>query len=151
MQYQQFTYICLLIASSLTSAVLGVYALLKRRNTKGTTSFILSMLAVTIWSVANTLELMSSDFSTKLFWANMQYFAYCYSPVTLVALCMQFTGFEKWLQKKSFLWLLVIPTIIILLVWTNRLHSLIRYDMHMDHEGIFPVIAKKYGHAFFFS
>ncbi len=145
----QYTYIVFLIASSLTSAFLGIYALLRRRSSKGATSFILSMLAVTIWSVANTLEMLSSDFSTKLFWANMQYFAYCYSPVTLVALCMQFTGYDQWLQKRKILWLTVIPTIIILLVWTDQLHGLVRYDMYMDYGGAFPVISKKYGPVFF--
>jgi len=100
-------YICLLIASSLTSAFLGIFALLKRRSSKGAVSFILSMLAVTILSAGNTLEMVSSDFSTKLFWANIQYFAYCYSPVVLVALCMQFTGFDKWIQNRRILWLAV--------------------------------------------
>lgn len=149
MQYQQIKYISLLIASSLTSAFLGIYALLRLRNSKGAKSFMLSMLAVTIWSAANILEMLSSDFSTKLFWANVQYFAYCYSPVTLLALCMQFTGFDKWIQKKRILWLTVVPTIIIILVWTDPLHGLIRYNMHLDYEGVFPVIAKKYGPAFF--
>ncbi|MGI5971434.1 MAG: histidine kinase N-terminal 7TM domain-containing protein [Oscillospiraceae bacterium] len=146
---QQAIYVCLLAASSLTSASLGIFALFKRRNSKGAVSFVLSMLAVTIWSVAHTLEILSGDFSTKLFWANMQYFAYCFSPVTLVALCMEFTGYDTWIRSKRFIWLAVIPTITIILVWTDQLHGLVRYDMHMDYGGIFPVIAKKYGPAFY--
>jgi PAS domain S-box-containing protein len=149
MHYLQVLYVCLLAASSLTSASLGIFALLKRRKSKGSVSFMLSMIAVTIWSVAHTLEITSHDFSTKLFWANIQYFAYCYSPVTLVALCMEFTGYDKWIRSKRFLWLAVIPTIIIILVWTDQLHGLIRYDIHMDYNGIFPVISKRYGPAFY--
>jgi len=109
----------------------------------------LSMLAVTIWSVGHAFEMLSGDFHSKLFWANFQYFAYCYSPVTLVALCLQFTGYGKWVRKKRFLLLAVIPAITIILVWTDLMHGLVRYDMHMDHSGIFTVIAKKYGPAFF--
>jgi PAS domain S-box-containing protein len=107
------------------------------------------MFVVTVWSLGNALEMSAIDFSTKLFWANIQYFAYCYSPVTLLALCMQFTGYDKWIQNKSILWFTVIPTIIVILVWTDGLHGLIRYDMHMDYSGAFPVIAKKYGLAFY--
>lgn len=149
MQFQYIPYIWPLFASAFISLSLGIFALLRRKHARGAVSFILSMLVVTIWSSANALEMASADFSTKLFWANMQYFAYCYSPVTLLALCMQFTGFDKWIQNRKVLWLAVIPTIIIMLVWTDELHGLMRYDLHMDYIGLFPVIAKKYGPAFF--
>jgi len=88
----------------------------EEKKTKSAVSFILSMFVVTIWSSANALEMASTDFSTKLFWANIQYFAYRYSPVTLLALCMQFNGYDEWIQKCKVLWLAVIPTIIIMLV-----------------------------------
>jgi hypothetical protein len=89
------------------------------------------------------------DFSTKLFWANMQYFAFCYSPVTLLSLCMEFTGYDKWIRTRKVYWLALIPALIIILVWTDGLHGLVRYDMHMDYSGAFPVITKEYGVAFF--
>lgn len=148
MQYQYVPYMWPLLASAFVSLSLGIYALL-RRNVKGTASFILSMLVVTIWSIGNALEMASIDFSTKLFWANMQYFAYCYSPVTLLAMCMQFTGYDGWIRNRKVLWIAFIPTIIVLLVWTDGIHGLMRYDMHMDYSGSFPVIEKKYGPFFY--
>lgn len=148
MQFQYIPYMWPLIISAFISLSLGIFALLRRR-VKGTTSFILSMIVVTIWSLGNAFEMASIDFSTKLFWANIQYFAYCYSPVTLLAMCMQFTGYDQWIHNKKVLWLAVIPTIIILLVWTDGIHGLIRYDMYMDYSGSFPVIDKKYGPAFY--
>ncbi|MDD2482443.1 MAG: histidine kinase N-terminal 7TM domain-containing protein, partial [Lutispora sp.] len=147
MRFQYIPYIWLLVVSSSVTLSLGIYALLRRKNAKGAASFILSMLVVTIWSFGNILEISAIDFSTKLFWANIEYFAYCYSPVTLLALCMEFTGYDKWVKNKKVWWLVVIPTIIIMLVWTDGVFGLIRYDMHMDYSGLFPVIAKKYGHA----
>lgn len=149
MQFQFTPYIWLLIISALMSLSLGIYALLMRRSARGVTSFVLSMFVVTIWSAGNALEMSAMDFSTKLFWANMQYFAYCYSPVTLLALCMQFTGYDRWIKNKKILWIAVIPTIIIILVWTDGLHGLMRYDMNMDYSGLFPVISKKYGPVFY--
>jgi PAS domain S-box-containing protein len=148
MQYQYIPYIWPLFASAFISLSLGIYALLSQR-VKGTVSFILSMFVVTIWSFCNALEMASIDFATKLFWANMQYFAYCYSPVTLLVMCMQFTGYDKLVHNRKVLWIAVVPTIIILLVWTDGLHGLIRYDMHMNYSGLFPVIDKKYGPAFY--
>ena len=149
MQFQYIPYIAPLTVSAFTSLFLGINILLTRRNSKGAVSFILSMLVVTIWSFCNALEMSAVDFRTKLFWANMQYFAYCYSPVTLLALCMQFTGYDDKIQNRKVLWFAVIPTIIVIFVWTDQLHGLVRYDMYMDYSGPFPVISKKYGPVFF--
>lgn len=148
MHYQYNPYILPLIASACTSLLLGISAL-RRRNVKGAKSFILNMFVVTIWSAVNALEMSSIDFPTKLFWANMQYIAYCYSPVTLLVLCMEFTGYDRWIRNRKFLWIAVIPTIIVMLVWTDRFHGLIRYGMHMNYNGSFPVIEKNYGPVFF--
>lgn len=142
-------YIWPLCLSALVSLALGIFALLRRRNTKGVMSFILSMFVVTLWSLGNALEMLAVDLPTKLFFANLQYLAYCYSPVTLLALCMQFTGYDAWVRSRRILALAVLPTLIVLLVWTDSLHGLIRFDLHMDTTGAFPVIAKKYGPGFF--
>ncbi len=149
MQYQYISYIWPLIASALTTLFLGIYAFAKRRNAKGAISFILCMVVVTLWSSANALEMSAVDFTTKLFWANVQYIAYCYAPVVLVALCMELTGGDQWIRNRKILWLVIIPTIIIILVWTDSIHGLIRYDLHLNYNGSFPVIEKKYGPAFF--
>ena len=93
--------------------------------------------------------MLSADFATKLFWANIQYFAYCYSPVFLLSLCMEYTGLDNWVRNKKIFWLCIIPTIVIVLVWTDGSHGLVRSDMHLDASGLFPVIAKDYGPVFY--
>lgn len=149
MRYEYVPDIWPLIASSFVTLFLGLYAFFTRRKAKGVLSFILSMLVLTIWSVANALEMSGADMTTKLFWANMQYIAYCYSPVTLFVLCAEFAGYDRREERKKIFWLAILPTVILLLVWTNSLHGLIRYDVHMDYSGAYPVIAKEYGPAFY--
>ncbi len=149
MHYQYHPYILPAIVSAFISVSLGIYTLYRHRNVKGAMSFMFSMFLVTIWSAGNALEMAGTDFPTKLFWANMQYFAYCYSPVTLLALCMEFSGYDRWIENRKVIWLAVLPTIIILLVWTDLQHGLVRYDLHMEYSGVFPVIAKSYGSLFY--
>lgn len=131
MQYQFHTYLMPLILSALVTLSLGIYALFKRRNVQGAGVFAISMFVVTIWSAGNALEMAGLNLATKLFWANIQYFAYCYSPVALLALCMQFTGFERWVGNKKIWWLAILPTIIFFLVWTDPAHGLMRYNTLM--------------------
>ena len=149
MQFQYTPYIWPLMASSAVTLALGVYAFARQQHSKCAASFITSMLLVTVWSGGNLLEMSGMDLPTKLFWANVQYFAYCFSPLALLALCMRFTGYDKWLHKKTFWWLLVLPVIIIALVWTDVYHGLMRYDFRLEISGAFPVIAKQYGPAFY--
>ncbi len=149
MRYQYVPYCWPLWISASITLFLGVFTMVKRRSAKGAVSFIISMFIVSIWSLSNALEMLGADLSTKLFWANVQYFAYCYSPVTLLALCMEYTGFISWIKNKKFLYLCIIPTIVIALVWTDGFHGLIRYNMHLDFNGLFPVIAKEYGPVFY--
>lgn len=147
--YQYIPYIWPLLASAAITVLLLAYAMSKRNTAKGAKSFVLSMIVLTVWTCANLMEMTAVSLSSKLFWANVQYFAYCYSPVTLISLCMEFTGYDRWNKNKKILWLTVIPTIIIILVWTDGFHGLIRYGIHMDYSGAIPVIDKKYGPLFF--
>ncbi len=149
MRYQYIPYIWPLIISGIMTISLGLYSLLRCKGSKGAVSFAISMFIVTLWSIPNALEMSAINLSTKLFWANVQYIAYCYSPVILFILCMQFAGNEKLAASKKQLLLLVIPTLILILVWTDKFHGLVRYNIHMDDQGPFPVIKKDYGIAFY--
>jgi PAS domain S-box len=149
MRYQYVPYCWPLWISASITLFLGVFTMARRRSAKGAVSFIISMFIVSIWSLGNALEMLGADLATKVFWANVQYFAYCYSPVTLLALCMEYTGFISWIKSKKFLYLCIVPTVVILLVWTDGVHGLIRNNMHLDFSGLFPVIAKEYGPVFY--
>lgn len=149
MSYQYISYIWLLIISSVITFFLGAIVFFGQRRSRRAYFFVASMIALTIWSLPNAFEIMGTNLQIKLFWGNVQYFAYCYSPLTLVALCMDFTGYDRLIRNKKLIMLAILPTIIILLVWTNSYHGLIRYDVHLDLKGPFHVVDKKYGIAFY--
>lgn len=149
MQYQYISYIWILMLSGFMTLFLGIYTLLKCRNAKGAVSFAIAMFIVTLWSVPNALEMSATVLPVKLFWANMQYIAYCYSPVILFLLCLEFTGHESWMNFRKIFLIFIIPTITFFLVWTDGFHGLVRYGIQLDYSGAFPVIKKQYGIAFY--
>lgn len=57
MHFKYIPYIWPLTGSALASLSLGVYSLIRQRNTKCAKSFIISMFVVTIWSVGNAFEM----------------------------------------------------------------------------------------------
>ena len=149
MSYQYVAYIGLLFVSAVITLFLGVIVLIGQRRSKRAYYFVASMLALTLWSLPNAFEMLGMSLQEKLFWGNVQYLAYCYSPLMLAALCMDFTGYDRYIKNKRLLWMAVLPTIILLLVWTNGYHGLIRYDVSLDASGPFPVLSKSYGIAFY--
>ena len=80
MPYRFISYIWLLIISGLMTIFLGIYALVRCRRSKGAISFAISMFIVTLWSIPNAMEMSATVLDVKLFWANVQYIAYCFSP-----------------------------------------------------------------------
>ncbi|TAH73778.1 MAG: PAS domain S-box protein [Anaerolineaceae bacterium] len=149
MSYRFTPYLLLLFISGLMSLSLGVYTIIKHRHAKGATSFAIAMFIVTLWSIPNALEMSAIALGVKLFWANVQYTAYCFSPVALLILCLDFSGYEKYINYKKLYWIFIIPTITIILVWTDKYHGLVRNNIHMDYSGVFPVIGKQYGSFFY--
>lgn len=149
MPYRFISYIWLLIISGLMTIFLGIYALVRCRRSKGAISFAISMFIVTLWSIPNAMEMSATVLDVKLFWANVQYIAYCFSPVVMFILCLEFTDYEKGLNIKKLIWLFIIPTVTIMLIWTDKYHGLVRYGFQMDYSGAFPVIKKQYGPFFY--
>lgn len=149
MYYQYHPYIWTVMASAALSVILGTFILLKCRNVKGAKSFLACLVFTALWSIGNAMEIAGADLPTKLFWANIQYFAYCYLPVALLSLCLEFSDFDHWVNSKKVLWFALLPSIIVILAWTDQYHGLIRYDIRLDYSGIFPVIVKKYGLLFY--
>lgn len=146
---EYYIYLWSLYISAAITISVGLYLLIKSRNTTGAHYFLLLLLAVAIWTLGTAMEISSTTLSQMKFWSKMQYFSYCYLPVFLFQLCVMFAGQYKHLQWKKIMAIYIIPTICILLVWTNDDHGLVRHHEVLDNSGTFPVIIKTYGPIFY--
>jgi PAS domain S-box-containing protein len=144
MHYQYIRYSIVLLVSATTAAIVGLYAL-RYRRVAGGASFIILALSGTVWPLANALEMAGTDLPTKLFWANVQYICYVLIPVVWLRLAMEYAGRGHLLTRRRLALLSIEPLLTVVLVWTNSLHGWIRRDVHLDSNGLFPIIAKTYG------
>jgi len=115
----------------------------------GARYFLLTLVLVEVWILAQAFEMAALDLSTKIIWANIQYTPIMLTPVTYLYLTLQFTKHANWLQLR---WLgllfLIAPIAMIILLWTNDIHGLIRQNAHLDFSGLFPTVEKTYGPLF---
>ena len=144
MHFQYLPYLWFLLASTVITVALGLYAW-RHRTVLRATPFVALMSLATLWSFANGLEMAGADLPTKLFWANVQYLCYVTIPVVWLALALQINGRGEWLTRRRLALLMIIPMITVALVWSGSFHDLMRRNVRLDSGGPFSVIAKTWG------
>jgi PAS domain S-box-containing protein len=128
--------------------VLVIYAL-QNITVLGARFFLITLLLVEVWIVAQAFEMAAVNLPLKLIWANIQYAPIMLTPVTYLYLALQYTRQEYLLSGAGFLSPAPYALIFNILAWTNGSHGLIRQDVFLDLSGAFPTVGKTYGPLFF--
>ena len=118
-----------LISGVITFAIAAIA--LSRREVAGAVWFAWLCLSLTVWSLAYALEIGSSAFSSKVFWAKIEYFGIATLPLLWLAFALVYTGMQRWVTYHNFILAAIIPGITIILVWTNEAHGLIWSDVSL--------------------
>ncbi|MGE5574447.1 MAG: histidine kinase N-terminal 7TM domain-containing protein [Bacteroidota bacterium] len=135
------------IISGLVALPVAV-AIWKRRSVPGALPLSIFMFAMVEWSLGNALEMFRTDLAGKTFWASVEWIGTVTIPVAWLAVAIQFSGRGEWLSRRNVALLLVVPATILVLMWTNDLHGLMRHNVRLDTSGPFSVITKDYEPAF---
>ncbi len=109
------------------------------------------MLAGAVWAVANGLELASVSLSAKVFWAKMQYIGRLTLPAAWLIFALRYSGRERYLTRRTFALLSVVPIAILLLVLTNEMHGLMWSDAVVEAFGPLQVLEQSYGIGYWFA
>ena len=137
-------YLSSLVASAMIAAVLA-YFLWQRRTRPGATPAVWLMLAVVVISVGYVLEYTSTTLYGKFLATNLQYVGIVSLPVMWFAFSLGYTGHAKWLTRRNLLLLAIVPSITLILAWTNGIDGLMWHNRHLETSGPFLIIAKTYG------
>jgi PAS domain S-box-containing protein len=101
------------------------------------------MLSIAIWAISYGCELSSDTLSQMLFWINIEYLGISYAPPLWIIFVIGFTGKERWLTTLNWFLIFIIPTITLLMVWTNRWHHLHYASVGVDNNGPSPLLSLK--------
>lgn len=116
-----------------------------RRPSLGSTSFTLLTATIALWSLAYAIEIASVSLADKILWAKVQYAAIVSVPVFWLILALQYTGRDKFLNRRTYLLLTLCPLITFGLVLTNEDHQLIWQSTAVDNSSPFVSLAVEYG------
>ncbi len=134
------TFSLLLLLAAAISTVISLYAW-KRRPVSGSVAFAIAMLAITQWSLAFLLHVVSVDEAAKFAWFKFQYAGIVILPITWLAFTLHYTGRGASLNSRNLLLLSLAPLITFVLVLTNDALGLFWQDMQVDVVHGLPVIA----------
>jgi signal transduction histidine kinase/ActR/RegA family two-component response regulator len=123
-----------LIYSSISIGMLLGMAFLfwKRRSVVGAGMMTLIMILAAEWSVCILLSSVGSDLGVKIFWGNLSFIGIAFTPVMWLIFSLQYTQNERWLKGKYIHWLLVIPSITLVMVFTNSYHQFFASDIRRE-------------------
>jgi PAS domain S-box-containing protein len=147
MSWQYTPYIFPLLLAAGISAILTISAW-QHRQQAGTRPFMLLTAAVTFWSLSYVVQLSHTGLATKLFWTNLQYLGITAVPVAWLLFALQYTGHERWINRRTLILLAIEPLLTLLVAFTNPQHHLFRTQARIVAQGTFRALAVEYGMAF---
>jgi len=98
--------------------------------------------------VCNFLEQISPIPARIILFAKLTYLFAATLPVAWLAFALRYTGRDEWFGPRLLIFLLVLPVVTNLLVFTNELHGLIWREIHYVPAG--NLIAMRVEHGFWF-
>ena len=143
----QYILTLFLIAAALSSFI-ALSAWLWRSQV-GNTVFFLMMLGITFWLVLYGFELSVVGLEAKIILAKLEYiFIVSTVPLWFIYVMLK-TNHHEWGKPKRYLWLFVIPAIVLIAFWTNELHNLVWTNPTLIREVDFWDVGYGYGPLFY--
>lgn len=147
MSWQYTPYALLSLMTAVVAAGLSLYAL-RRLETPGARMGALFMAAVSLWGVANAIDLSVTDLPSKLLWTKIAYLGIVVVPLAWFGFAAEYTGRERWMTRRNLALLAVVPVLTLALVFTNETHRLFWSETSLDTSGTFVALTVEYGVGF---
>lgn len=130
--------------------IAGIYGLLglygwRHRASRLALVFTWLMLSLGLWSLGYGLEIYSQSLGIKIFWGKVEYPGIVSAPVLWFLFALAYTGQWQWLTRSKWIGLWLIPTVTLILFWTNESHHLVWKSVTLAHSGDLLLLAPQYG------
>jgi diguanylate cyclase (GGDEF)-like protein len=133
----------------LMTAAIAFYAY-RRRFTLGAKIFSLFMVSMSIYILGYAMELASLNVNTMLFWSKIEYIGILFFPSTYLIFCIEYTGGERWLTRRNFVLLLLVPSLLMLVKFLDDQLHWIYASATVDISGLIPLLAFQKGPLYMF-
>jgi N-terminal 7TM region of histidine kinase len=123
---QSTPYTLPIIATGVVAAGTAIHVVRRRGPNVGVREFAVVALSMATISFAYAAELTSATLRWQLFWLGVRYVGICVGSLAAFVLALRWTGKGAWLTRRRFVLLAAIPTVTLLLAWTNEWHFIVQ-------------------------
>jgi len=140
----------ILFFTTIIALLLLIYSL-RNFNIRGSKYFAFLCGSVAIFSFGYGMELQSESMKVALFWDGFRYLAGPFLCLFAAFMALDYTGNVKLFQSKSkIIILLLIPTSIVIIRYTNNLHHLYYTSISFSSNGYFNILIKQKGELYYY-
>ena len=146
----QFTpFLMPIIGAAIVLTVLAFYAWRQSKTAPGTDVFLILIGLSAWWCYTYSLELITTDPATMLFWVKLEWISIALLPVAWLLFALTYAGHAQRVTLSSITLLSVIPAIMIILAWTTPAHTLIYANPGVRAVGNLLVFDAERGPAYY--
>lgn len=146
--YNQF-YVFIVVLSGLLTFILGFFTVKKTSKGPGGKAYFFMTLCSSIYALAYAFVLSSHEIEKITFWIKIEYIGLPFIPVFCLIMCLEYSGYKKYLENKRKYILFIIPFASVLLHYTNEYHHLFYHSISIVKDGHFSLAVLEKGSWYF--
>jgi len=131
-------YIVPIVFSLVLTGAVGVYTW-RRRNVAGARSFAVVLLFEAIWVGCILGKLMVISLEAKIFFDNLRWVSTFLVPLALLSFSFEYTGTRILRAVRFWTLMMVVPTITLVMIFTNGSHGLGMIDQRLVFSPPFAI------------
>lgn len=138
-----------LVLSGGLASCIAIFAA-RRLRIPGARTLVALMIAIAIWSFGYAVELNSTNIDQAIFCVYVEYIGIASVPITWFIFAVRYTRHDRWLTRYTLPLLALIPTITLLLAWTNQEFRYLWEWASWSVKEVIPLLHLEYGWWFWF-
>ncbi len=131
------------------SAFITAFIALQQRPARGAVVTALLLFAVAFWSFTSMGEYAVHSVTEKLFWIKLEYPFITFCTPLWFMMSMVYVGHEELLTRRNVFLICIIPTLTVLMNWTNEYHHLFYTATQLEMSLDMPLLNLSYGPWFY--
>lgn len=140
MDHTVMVYIVLITMSGALHIILAIIAYMNRQAFEGMRTLLWLSCFVAIYAFGYALSLASTTIEEMKFWTALQYLGMPFSAPATLILVLQYIGYDKHINKKTYFLYYLIPMISFLLIATNEFHHLFYQSTYLEYRNTTPIM-----------
>jgi len=146
--WQITPYFYFYLSGAILSFILAILGW-RMRPAKGATYFSLMVLGVGFWTLGHLLGFFNTDLEWKLIMLRIEYFGNITSAYFWILFAISYTQYNRWLTKRTFFLLAIVPLITFIQILTIHLHGLFYKSYGLAFEDGLIRFVKEYNFGFY--